>query len=444
MTTEFPRPSFPNPPSTQSQPPSSLPESSESAPDPSVDPPTSNTADPSSQDGAASEDPTNKENNPPASQTTNIATTGGGSNTNSSSSAIPPGYLPPEIHQLLVSIIDTLQSLFSSYPPHTVQRLAELILNPRAHYRTLPAYLHALDRVVHVTSGANIFPLPPAIPDPASSASVLQNGPLSHADPLSISWGNPTSQQPSSTFGGDESLGGALLTPIPWLRNENGLDDQMGDLEAEVRTESTQTIDGPNGLGGIETVSVSVNGISSPREVSGDSAIGSAAGLRADGAVTQGELLRQEQRAGVVPAAQLAAQGADADGLGEEDEVPHARGPEEIGMEDMGPQSRSTSGPLAGMQGIDLEAAVGRRIEADPKEDQENEENEENEEMKIDVEKEAPKREAEEDLASEGKRLREDADSKEDDASNEEKAEAAENRALIDEDEKGHEAKAED
>lgn len=325
-----------------------------------------------------------------------------------------------------------------------MQRLAELILNPRAHYRTLPAYLHALDRVVHVTSGANIFPLPPAIPDPASSASVLQNGPLSHADPLSISWGNPTSQQPSSTFGGDESLGGALLTPIPWLRNENGLDDQMGDLEAEVRTESTQTIDGPNGLGGIETVSVSVNGISSPREVSGDSAIGSAAGLRADGAVTQGELLRQEQRAGVVPAAQLAAQGADADGLGEEDEVPHARGPEEIGMEDMGPQSRSTSGPLAGMQGIDLEAAVGRRIEADPKEDQENEENEENEEMKIDVEKEAPKREAEEDLASEGKRLREDADSKEDDASNEEKAEAAENRALIDEDEKGHEAKAED
>jgi hypothetical protein len=38
----------------------------------------------------------------------------------------------------------------------------------------------------------------------------------------------------------------------------------------------------------------------------------------------------------------------------EEIEVPHARGPEEIGMEDMGPQRQTTG------HGIDIEAAVGR------------------------------------------------------------------------------------
>ena len=37
-----------------------------------------------------------------------------------------------------------------------------------------------------------------------------------------------------------------------------------------------------------------------------------------------------------------------------EEEHPHARGPEEIGMEDMGPQHPSASG------GLDIEAAVGR------------------------------------------------------------------------------------
>lgn len=38
----------------------------------------------------------------------------------------------------------------------------------------------------------------------------------------------------------------------------------------------------------------------------------------------------------------------------EEDEKPHARGPEEIGMEDTGPQERPTGA------GLDMEAAVGR------------------------------------------------------------------------------------
>lgn len=104
--------------------------------------------------------------------------------------------------------------------------------------------------------------------------------------------------------------------------------------------------------------------------------------------VTQGELLRQEQEAGVVPVpvqtpliSMAASQGritrsASANGAqigtdaettmtsedGEVDEGTrvHARGPDIIGMEDMGPQASP-----AGIGGLDIEGAVGRRGEAE-------------------------------------------------------------------------------
>jgi hypothetical protein len=331
----------------------------------------------SSQDSTQS---TNKENAPPSTT---------------------PAILPPVILTLLNSIESTLTSLFTTYPPHTIQRLAELLLKPKHHYRTLPSYLHALDRVVHVTSGANVFPLPPAIPDP-SSLTVLSNG-TSSIDPLSVSWGNPASTPTiASTLGSDESLGGALLTPITWLqKNGIGAPGPAGSgthspLEGEVKTESTETIDGPNGPGGVETVSVAVNGISS-------TAIES---LRAEGGVTQGELLRQEQRAGVVPAAQLReGNRGDTDGKGEEDEIPHARGPEEIGMEDMGPQApgggqseRLVGGGMA-MQGIDVEAAVGRKLTSKSEEEEK---------------PGTPKREADEEMGGESKRARSESGGSED------------------------------
>jgi len=115
-----------------------------------------------------------------------------------------------------------------------------------------------------------------------------------------------------------------------------------------------------------------------------------------------------------VPTAQLMGKG-DTDGMGEEDELPHARGPEEIGMEDMGPQGESTTerggsavSMGAGMQGIDIEAAVGRRLPADFK-SQEDESNVEGEE-KVEAPT-TPKREAEDELAGEGKKLKTDAES---------------------------------
>lgn len=256
--------------------------------------------------------------------------------------------------------------------------------------------------MVHVSSGAHVFPLPPAIPDPSAAASVLSNGKLpGGADPLSISWGNPAV---GGGLGSDESLGGALLTPISWLTKANGTHSP---LEGEVKTESTETIDGPNGPGGVETVSVSINGISSPREVKDGVIEDTAAALRAEGGITQGELLRQEQRAGVVPAHQL---------KDEEDEIPHARGPEEVGMEDLGPQEGSSSqvrGPNVALHGINVEAAVGRKAEFP----HEQEEEKEQEGSDVDMEEgnRTPKRSAEDDQSGAEKRVKEDVKDEEED-----------------------------
>lgn len=118
--------------------------------------------------------------------------------------------LPPPLLSLIASIKSTLRTYFASKPPHTVQRLAELILRPTRQYRTLPAYLRAVDRVVSVSSSADIFPLPRTGYSPDDE---LANG---------IANGTRSSfMVTDESLGSDESLGGALLTPIPWLRNHD-------------------------------------------------------------------------------------------------------------------------------------------------------------------------------------------------------------------------------
>ncbi|CAM1504497.1 Fc.00g020880.m01.CDS01 [Cosmosporella sp. VM-42] len=266
---------------------------------------------------------------------------------------IEHGALPKQIADMLAEIIEHLQT-FNETPPHTIQRLAELALQPRAHYRALASYLHAVDRVVQVTSGTNTYPLPLAVPD--MSAMHLNGEEKNPAE--AVAWTNPATAAP----GTDEALGGALLTPIPWLTRRSPEGGNGGDTTpgAQIHSESTETIDGPNGMGSIETVSVSVNGIPSTGHARG---------------ITQGELLRQEQRAGVVPVSQLSRQDhpseeerarmeEDDEIQGEDDETPHARGPEEIGVGDTGLQSVTTSHVGEGgleMQDIDVEAAVGRK-----------------------------------------------------------------------------------
>ncbi|KAF2170098.1 hypothetical protein M409DRAFT_64461 [Zasmidium cellare ATCC 36951] len=301
-----------------------------------------------------------------------------------------PGTLPPELLSLYESSTRILEYDFAQSPPYTIQRLAELVLRPRKHYRFLPAYLRALDRIVSVSSPVSDFPLP-------TLHNSLNGGFLTNGEAQV----NGISEREG--LGSDESLGGALLTPIPWLRNQGNMLNPSSSgsaTEGELHSESTETIVGPHGAGSIETVSVTVNGIpsisavptsasSSPiasptlseqSDASTSSSASTDAQLRDQGAVTQGELLRQEQEAGVVPVnpaghpmtprrtligGGAAAVGRDAPvgGLPSattevamDDEQPHARGPEVIGMEDMGPQPHpSESGGM-----LDMEAAVGR------------------------------------------------------------------------------------
>ncbi|KAH8770945.1 hypothetical protein F5883DRAFT_457311, partial [Diaporthe sp. PMI_573] len=359
-------------------------------------------------DGTSSADSsqeTDKENAAPTPPTSAPAPTPVSAPVAVATSAPEPGTLPPQIVAMIAEINGVLNESFHTYPPHTIQRLAELILRPRQHYRSLPSYLHAVDRVVHVTSGNNIYPLPPAIPDMSTMSLGGPNGVMDqgqqqeNGSDTSMAW---VSTSNGDVIGSDEALGGALLTPIPWLqRRSSGNRDGDGGSESgeqfETRTESTETIDGPNGVGRIETVSISVNGIPP---------MGSAAQQRV---ITQGELIRQEQRAGVVPVSQLQRSGpvvvtsseaatngdgppdaADNDtamgeGEGEqlrdtgseksdeempdEEEAPHARGPDLIGAADMGPQGPTSSsfslssGGTMEVRGIDVEAAVGRRHE---------------------------------------------------------------------------------
>lgn len=245
----------------------------------------------------------------------------------------PPGTLPPQIISVLNTIRGNLRTNFPNAPPHTAQRLAELILRPRAHYRMLPSWIRALDRVISVSSPTTVFPLPSAAPAPGGG---YMNGTMT-----------PTGANDPDP---DDTLGGAALTPIPWLRDtlaSSHPGERIGG--SDLRTESTSVIDGPNGVGSIETVTVAMNGNNARQTPS---------------AVTQGELIRQEQQAGVVPVPMARNTVSSVmgrkfeDGEEDEDTIPHARGPELIGMEDMGPQASSNAG-------FDVEAAVGRKGEGE-------------------------------------------------------------------------------
>ena len=306
----------------------------------------------------------------------------------------PKGTLPPLLLILLQTIISTLRTSFSASPPYTSQRLAELILHPREHYRTLPSYLRALDRIVSVASPASIFPLKNLTAATTSTNGTLLNG--------------MSSPSPDPADDAD-FIGGAELTEIPWapkpVAAEAGTEGMYTTTNgaaanaSDLRTESTSLIDGPNGPGGVETVTVT-NGIITPSTVSREdsiiptpitSSVNATDTSAPQHGITQGEILRQEQEAGIVPvpspthssqsgtssrvtrsstaASAVASRaigtiGPDRTGdssfeepAASDEEVVHARGPGVIGMEDMGPQA-----PGSGLEGgIEVEGALGRR-----------------------------------------------------------------------------------
>lgn len=230
--------------------------------------------------------------------------------------------LPDLLLQLYNSVTHNLRTSFSQKPPHTIQRFAELILYPTKHYKTLPAWLRAVDRVVSVSSTADIFPL--------SDTPAVVNG-VNGDGGGGILWNNSDTRNEydNSSLGSDESLGGALLTPIPWLRNGIAGED-AGEDSTHLGAHDNS---GADGLGSLPSDRTDLDPLVPER---------------ADGAVTQGELMRMEQEAGVVPAAQDpqhtnasrtmagAEDGTYAEDEDGEDLVPHARGPDVVGAVDMG------------------------------------------------------------------------------------------------------------
>lgn len=217
--------------------------------------------------------------------------------------------LPPPLAFLLTTIRSSINSFFTEKPPHTMQRLAELILRPTAHYRTLPAYLRALDRVVSVTSSADVFPF-----QTQTSTAGQPNG--------IVPSGAAGTYLPTDAFGGDDSLGGALLTPIPWLTNasfesEDGsaLEDGMFFLLPVPFWVQLFDIYMPGFANWNTTYSAAGEAITAqPPD--------------ADIVGTTGAAEHDDSAAAVVSSPPP----------DQSDEVPHARGPQILGIEDMGLQ----------------------------------------------------------------------------------------------------------
>ncbi|CAI7566987.1 unnamed protein product [Penicillium manginii] len=222
----------------------------------------------------------------PAAATTPLASTERVPDSQPQSSSQASDALPPQLAQLLSSIRSSIQSFFTSKPPHTIQRFAELILRPTAHYRTLPAYLRAVDRVISVTSDAAIFPFTtPANTKPQPNGSVQPSN----------SAGTYLTPDYAHSLGSDESLGGALLTPIPWLTNASFGAEGMSQMEDE----DSGSAQGHN----METGESHVPDTAMPPIEPEDSAV----------------------TAGSPPA-------------DSSEEVPHARGPPVLGVQDLGLQ----------------------------------------------------------------------------------------------------------
>lgn len=233
--------------------------------------------------------------------------------------------LLPHLKAKYTWIKHVLNTQFATQPPHTIQRLSELVLDPRRNYTSLSSYLNALDRVLSVASSNDAFPMPAM--EAGTGRGALVNGNSS-----TLQSHNPAS---------DDSLGGALLTPISWLREHGSTSPaHRGSIDGQTETSSATT-------------------------ASQDT-------LMEDGPVTQGQLLRREQETSAPPAPVASLSNGlvmtpvhglldskmegDAAVGGEDEEQPHARGPETIGPEDTGPQDHM----LGVGQALNMEAAVGR------------------------------------------------------------------------------------
>lgn len=230
------------------------------------------------------------------------------------SGASTGGQLLPPLAFLLSAIRSSIKSFFEDKPPHTIQRLAELVLYPTKHYRTLPAYLRAVDRVVSVTSSADVFPFQtPAVTNAQSNGLVLPDN----------SSGVYMAPDFAHGLGSDESLGGALLSPIPWLTNAS-FEGENANGDPGILVEGTEALP------------------TQPEE---------------QGTTTLVPSEAEETAATTSPEPS--------------DEVPHARGPIVLGVEDMGLQDGKGVEMRLAADGAANVPAVAATTTTQPTEEQE-------------------------------------------------------------------------
>lgn len=196
--------------------------------------------------------------------------------------------------------------------------------------------------MISVSSAADVFPLPELAPPSGISNGRLMNG-ISTPDS-------------SGSSGADDFIGGAELTPISWLIGSMSPSYHTTDRTntSDLRTESTSLIDGPNGAGSLETVTVTVNGIASathePRRHDGGRGRGGGNAVAITPQPVHGD--RAARNHGAAPSSSSEPNGEEAE------ERITARGPDEIGVTDTGPQAH-------GPGGFDVEAALGRKGEGE-------------------------------------------------------------------------------
>ncbi|CAE6461688.1 unnamed protein product [Rhizoctonia solani] len=121
----------------------------------------------------------------------------------SSGRALPAKLNAEEAREELGRIFAYLHD-FDSAPPFTVQRLAELVVKPRGHYKNVGKYIRALERTLLVTSTHKDYPLD-------TYALETQNG----TQPVVGGAGSVSSR--ASTPGPLDIARSPLFTPIPFL-----------------------------------------------------------------------------------------------------------------------------------------------------------------------------------------------------------------------------------
>ncbi|KAF8162940.1 PPP4R2-domain-containing protein [Crassisporium funariophilum] len=110
---------------------------------------------------------------------------------------VPVSYMNESEANIMKEHIFTQLNEFDDSPPFTIQRLCELCINPKQHYKSVGKYLRAVEKSILVTSSWNSFP-------PLSQSEILSSG------RSAIMLGSTLQSAPSTP----------LFSPIPFLHDD--------------------------------------------------------------------------------------------------------------------------------------------------------------------------------------------------------------------------------